>query len=756
MTAPLVMSDGLYVSPIRPNRDRIRWFVKSYPYLIGALISAVLFVVAYPSDKILTLLAITVYWIYLGAKLVFRRSNNWGIYYRSAWLQFMRAFVLVISVTVFLHLLYTQTEFFSDISNANTLWLLYLLPLCIMSQRGSTVLLIITLVVTGASLLWVEPISGQIWLTAPGLGSITNTYVAKMLWLTLISLILYVFLRYMGDTIADLNLILEIQKKLRTVEDGFLKNPSEFDEQAFLEESVKRVIAEFGYDHVNVFKLVDSHHLECAAAGSEEGKKLGESRFLLQTSGRSSIIGHVATSGISYISNDVSRDNNYLPHEAFPHTRSELAVPIRIRNRLFGVLDVQANRSDFFLTQDRQAIEILANHIGWVIDSTEHLEHLAFTDNVIQRILGSFFNQSELHDILQEITDLAKQELKADLVVLYCFDNDEDFSVTGPIYSGRTAHPEIFGKSRLTNDSIVYRLRNEEQVIFIHEDLAELELSDYLLFQPSSFHRSTAKPTFIEREGIRSNVIIRLLEDEVCVGVLFLNYRSPKAFTEWEKRRFVAFSNLAALAIQRLQLDTQALQNEMAELAAGVHDMLIGDTLGLYKLLDAVPDSISEANWQKHRFYVEQAKEMTEKLHNDIRHIAGLLKEDTHDNLVGDVERLKMIYSSAFGIEINSSWIGELHYVNPAVIFALRAILREAIANAVHRGLAHNITVSTTVTEESLCFCVEDDGAGFEKRNVKDDGGMQNMHARTYRLGGSLTVDTIPGQGTKLTASFPL
>ena len=55
----------------------------------------------------------------------------------------------------------------------------------------------------------------------------------------------------------------------------------------------------------------------------------------------------------------------------------------------------------------------------------------------------------------------------------------------------------------------------------------------------------------------------------------------------------------------------------------------------------------------------------------------------------------------------------------------------------------------------ALRFSVSDDGAGFDPKARALGAGLQNMADRLDALGGSLTVNAAPGQGTMVSGSIP-
>jgi PAS domain S-box-containing protein len=91
-----------------------------------------------------------------------------------------------------------------------------------------------------------------------------------------------------------------------------------------------------------------------------------------------------------------------------------------------------------------------------------------------------------------------------------------------------------------------------------------------------------------------------------------------------------------------------------------------------------------------------------------------------------------------------------------AIQSALYRITQEAIHNVVKHAAATEVEVRVTRHAGEVELEVSDDGVGFE-RGVSSDGlGLPGMAARAERLGGSFSVDTAPGGGTRVTVVVPV
>jgi signal transduction histidine kinase len=90
--------------------------------------------------------------------------------------------------------------------------------------------------------------------------------------------------------------------------------------------------------------------------------------------------------------------------------------------------------------------------------------------------------------------------------------------------------------------------------------------------------------------------------------------------------------------------------------------------------------------------------------------------------------------------------------IENAVYFACLEALQNAAKHA-HGATGVRISLSGN---RRLRFDVRDDGAGFDARHSTEGGGFVNLRDRLAAVGGSLEVDSAPGQGTTVTGVIPV
>ena len=85
-------------------------------------------------------------------------------------------------------------------------------------------------------------------------------------------------------------------------------------------------------------------------------------------------------------------------------------------------------------------------------------------------------------------------------------------------------------------------------------------------------------------------------------------------------------------------------------------------------------------------------------------------------------------------------------------------VLREAVRNAVSHSGASKLSVEVRTDRERIAGVVADDGRGFERKpgERSEAGGLTYMVERASLMGGSCSIESAPGEGTRVEASFPL
>lgn len=105
---------------------------------------------------------------------------------------------------------------------------------------------------------------------------------------------------------------------------------------------VTLVQEKFGYYHVHIYTL-EADVLVMQEGTGTVGRQLKEADHKIPLEAAKSLVARAARNGEVVVIPDVSQEPGWLPNPLLPETKSELAVPIRLKDTILGVLDIQEN-----------------------------------------------------------------------------------------------------------------------------------------------------------------------------------------------------------------------------------------------------------------------------------------------------------------------------------------------------------------------------------------------------------------------------
>lgn len=162
----------------------------------------------------------------------------------------------------------------------------------------------------------------------------------------------------------------------------------------------------FNFYHAHVYLLDEQQTtLELAAGASAAGQKMVTQGHTIALDREQSLVARAARTRQGFIVNDVTTAPDFLMNPLLPDTRSELAVPLIVGDRVLGVLDVQSNEADHFQEEDLRIMTILAAQIAVALDNARANERNTRTlrelDALTRRLTHEGW-QSYLTDTSQE------------------------------------------------------------------------------------------------------------------------------------------------------------------------------------------------------------------------------------------------------------------------------------------------------------------------------------------------------------------
>jgi len=122
------------------------------------------------------------------------------------------------------------------------------------------------------------------------------------------------------------------------------------------------------------------------------------------------IVGRAALERRSILVNDVRSEPSYI--ESMPDIRSELAIPLILKNRVIGVIDLEADTPDFFTDQHVNLLELLAGRMAMAIENARLYRRSLRQSRTLQllnEISRELSSVLVLNDLLRKVGTLTKR-----------------------------------------------------------------------------------------------------------------------------------------------------------------------------------------------------------------------------------------------------------------------------------------------------------------------------------------------------------
>ncbi|MGQ9907870.1 MAG: GAF domain-containing protein [Candidatus Flexifilum sp.] len=312
----------------------------------------------------------------------------------------------------------------------------------------------------------------------------------------------------------------------------------------------------FNYDHTQIFLMdEDDEWAVLRASTGEAGRKLLSINHRLQK-GSASVIGQVTATGQPTIAADtadarvVHRPNPYLPN-----TRSEMAIPLILKGRVVGALDVQSNKPNAFDDDDVAALTTLAAQIAVAIDNAS-----LFRDSVKRANEMSFLftvtdaaaSAATVTEALQKVADQLRQSLNSASVSIYLPVEymDKDENIIPFLKPVALSGPE--------------RPLTELEEINLHQAQTSLIASAASTRRPLILRNlqdeARYKPVTPEA---RSAIIVPLISGASLIGVIAAESHNPSAYDNDTLTLLLTLSGTLSAIVQNQELLEQVQkQNE--------------------------------------------------------------------------------------------------------------------------------------------------------------------------------------------------
>ncbi|MEZ0580286.1 GAF domain-containing protein [Nocardioides sp. MH1] len=425
-----------------------------------------------------------------------------------------------------------------------------------------------------------------------------------------------------------------------------------------------------------------------------------------------------------------------------PPMHSFLGVPVRIRDQIFGNLYLTERQGGTDFTNDDEEIVVaLAAAAGVAIENARLYEEARRREAWLRATaeITALLSGTHTANALQAIADHAREVAAADVAWIVAGSSPEALSVRA--ISGVDADPDELASLQVSN-AVGGRVVESGEPISI-PDVAQ---------EPVSVAGLSAWPVI----GPAIVVPLGATSSEIR-GALALGW-SPENADQHRAVGFElpsSFARQAALALQvaRAREDQQrlAVLEDRDRIGRDLHDLVIQRLFAVGLGLQGTGRLSDRPEVAKR---LDQAVDDIDATIKDIRRtIFELGSSDSSDDVQAEVSRLVDRAAATLKFRPKLTFEGPIRTLVAAELVPdLLAVLGEALSNAARHASASSGEVRLVAGDE-IALTVTDDGRGMPADAIES--GLANIRRRAEKRGGTLTIESSRGRGTRLRWSVP-
>jgi two-component system nitrate/nitrite sensor histidine kinase NarX len=356
-------------------------------------------------------------------------------------------------------------------------------------------------------------------------------------------------------------------------------------------------------------------------------------------------------------------------------------------------------------------------------------------------VISEISSKLELQRVLDLVVEKARHLTGGEVAVLCLLDSPGEALMVTAV-SGPAEALSVDLQALVRGPPL--RAAHAEEALILPEDC------HCRLLQPQYRHSHLATPLHV---------------GERVLGMLCVGHREESRLGEEEARLLTLLANAGAIALENARLYEQTEQTaalmERERIVAEIHDGL-AQTLGFLSLrLSAVRGSVRDAGLTGVPEQLALIQRTVEQASHEARRLMAGLRADTQPRRT--LEELlrqtvgRFVEEWEMQVELRVEPGQPMQEPSEAHEQVVR-VVQEALTNAHKHARASRVTVTLTHRDGQQVVCVQDDGTGFDVSSLASGYhrfGLKVMAARARRIGGELSVESAPGQGTTVALRWP-
>lgn len=262
--------------------------------------------------------------------------------------------------------------------------------------------------------------------------------------------------------------------------------------------------------------------------------------------------------------------------------------------------------------------------------------------------------------------------------------------------------------------------------------------------------------------GPAVSLAIPMLRRGRVTGFIGIRFTNRPEFRPEELDLSQALAHQAVLAMELMRLSRDghqtAVMAERNRLARDIHDTLAQGLTGVIVQLEAAKDAQAQNLTKDAAAHVERASELARESLQEARRSVHALRPLllAGQNLCAAIEALvrKMVAGTHLCAEFTIH--GEPQPLPQEWEENLLRVTQEVLTNTLRHGDASHFQVHFAFDHQAIRLELRDDGSGFDPAKRHDGFGLHGIKERVESMGGELTVQSVPENGSTISVVLPL
>jgi PAS domain S-box-containing protein len=272
---------------------------------------------------------------------------------------------------------------------------------------------------------------------------------------------------------------------------------------------------------------------------------------------------------------------------------------------------------------------------------------------------------------------------------------------------------------------------------------------------------STALCEYYRSSGTKKFLTIPMLVGSHVNGFISIRHGERPPYQPEEVELAQALAHQAMFAIQLNEFAEQSQQaavlKERNRMARDIHDTIAQGLTGVIVQLQAAEDASSKGYKKQSREHLQNAQELARLGLREARRSVRALRPQALEEATFWEALKNVIKNTTAGTSVETEFQlrGKMRDLPPVAQENLLHIGQEALTNTLKYARATRFETRLSFNAKEVRLDLRDNGTGFKKNGRHNGFGLTGMRERVEQIGGSLTIASARGKGTKIVVVLP-